>query len=295
MPRNLTLGQRSRVLLGGPDVDELTLVHEDRGLLLEAPNWTGNSLILNGAGRLWRLDLTDPTTVVEVIYRGLPDINNDHVVAPGGRDIYCSANDGHIYCGSLDGGEVVRVSPDDGKWHFLHGVSPDGRRLAYVELASFEDPGQLVVLALQDGSLLSLPTGSGHVDGPEWSPDGQWIYCNSEAFTSSTGHAQLVRLPDGGGLMERLVASDTVDWFPHISPDGRWASYVSFPPGTQGHPADVEVVVHIVSTDDWSTPIQSYPLPGGQGTMNVNSWAPDSSQLALVAYPVDPMVPAGLA
>ena len=36
--------------------------------------------------------------------------------------------------------------------------------------------------------------------------------------------------------MERLVTSDTVDWFPHLSPDGEFATYISFPTGTLGHP-----------------------------------------------------------
>jgi len=46
----------------------------------------------------------------------------------------------------------------------------------------------------------------------------------------------------------------------------------------------VEVVV--VSTGDWATPLLRLPLPGGQGTLNVNSWAPDSTRFAFVAYPM---------
>ena len=41
--------------------------------------------------------------------------------------------------------------------------------------------------------------------------------------------------PPAEGL-ERLVASDTVDWFPHLSPDGDYARYISFPTGTLGTP-----------------------------------------------------------
>jgi Tol biopolymer transport system component len=82
------------------------------------------------------------------------------------------------------------------------------------------------------------------------------------------------------------VESPTVDWFPHLSPDGRLASYVAFPPGTQGHPADVDVEVRVVSTDDWSTPLSRFPLFGGQGTLNVNSWSPDGRCFAFVAYQI---------
>ena len=84
------------------------------------------------------------------------------------------------------------------------------------------------------------------------------------------------------------MVSSTVDWFPHVSPDGRFASYIAFPAGTLGHPADVDVEVRLVSTDDWSTPLRRYPLFGGQGTLNVNSWSPDSARFAFVAYPTAP-------
>ncbi|WP_255769982.1 hypothetical protein [Pseudarthrobacter sulfonivorans] len=41
----------------------------------------------------------------------------------------------------------------------------------------------------------------------------------------------------------------------------------------------------LVSTADWSTPLHTWPLFGGQGTLNVNSWSPDSASFAYVAYP----------
>ncbi len=169
-------------------------------------------------------------------------------------------------------------------WHFLHGVSPDGRRLAYVQITDMARPGQLAVLE-PEGSVTILDVGDGHLDGPEWSPDGNWIYLNTEAFTDTPGHAQLARIPDGGGTVERLLASETVDWFPtcprtrdrHLHLLSRGHPRPSRRPGRHRP---------VVSTDDWTTPLQSYPLFGGQGTLNVNSWAPDSTRFAFVAYPV---------
>ncbi|MDQ0145636.1 hypothetical protein [Pseudarthrobacter niigatensis] len=76
-----------------------------------------------------------------------------------------------------------------------------------------------------------------------------------------------------------------MDWFPHLSPDGSLASYVRFPAGTQGHPADLPVDVVLVATDDWATPLQTWPVSGGQGTLNVNSWSLASDRFACVAYP----------
>jgi TolB protein len=283
-------GRRAEIWLGGPDRPDPELVLTTDGLWVEAPNWSadGRSLYLNGDGHLWRLDLAGPArSLVLVEFVGLPEINNDHVLDPDGRHIYLSAMDGHIYRGALSGGAVQRVSPDDGQWHFLHGVSPDGRRLAYVELADFGQPGRLALLDLEPGgSTTVVDTGEGHLDGPEWSPDGRWIYLNTEAFTDQPGHAQLGRIPAAGGDLERLLSSETVAWFPHLSPDGRWATYLAFPSGTIGHPGDLDVEVRLVSTADWTVTRQRYPLFGGQGTLNVNSWSPDSTTFAFVAYPL---------
>jgi Tol biopolymer transport system component len=283
--RTLAHGQRAQIYVGGPALARADLVFETGELLLEAPNWSPAGLFLNGNGRLWRLDPgTRELTGIE--FRGLPDINNDHVLDPDGEHIYLSADDGHIYRGALTGGAVERLTPDDGNWHFLHGVSPDGKRLAYVQIRDFGDPGRLAVLE-PPGTPTVLDTGPGHVDGPEWSPDGSWIYFNTEGFTTAPGHAQLARIPDPGGRAQRLVGSATVDWFPHLSPDSRYASYVAFPPGTLGHPADLDVEVRLVDTSDWATPLRRYPVFGGQGTINVNSWSPDSTRFAFVAYPVE--------
>ena len=287
-PRVLAAGQRSQIWIGGPHLAAPELIYETDSVLLEAPNWTldGKHLVLNGAGGLWTLNLTSPDAGPDRVDLGqLPDLNNDHVLDPDGQHVYLSAMDTHIYRAPLAGGAAERVTPEDGKWHFLHGVSPDGQRLAYVQIADMAQPGQLAILE-SDSSISILPVGEGHLDGPEWSPDGQWIYLNTETFTTAPGHAQLARIPDGGGPVERLLTSDTVDWFPHLAPDAQLATYISFPAGTLGHPADLDVEVRTVATDDWTTPLQRYPLFGGQGTLNVNSWAPDSSQFAFVAYPV---------
>ena len=286
-PRVLGPGQRSQVWLGGTSVPTPALVFETSDLLVEAPNWTlDNKLLLNGDGVLWTLDPDDASKGLQrVDLPGLPDLNNDHVLDPDGEHVYVSAMDTHIYRSPLAGGRSERVTPDDGLWHFLHGVSPDGKRLAYVEISKFTEPGRLAILE-PDGSVNHVHTGSAHLDGPEWSPDGAWIYFNTEAYALQPGHAQLARVPDRGGPIVRLVASDTVDWFPHLSPDSSLATYISFPTGTEGHPADRDVEVLLVPTDDCSTPLQRYALFGGQGTINVNSWSPDSTRFAFVAYPV---------
>lgn len=290
VPRRLRPGQRTEVWIVDVDRAAASRVYTTEALLLEAPNWApdGGGLLLNGDGLLWRLDLEPEATSSVVPIENLPPINNDHVVDGPRGLIYMSANDGHIYVAPATGGVAKRVTHDGSRYHFLHGVSPDGKTLAFVDLprAEFAVPGRLALIASSGGDTDYPSAGTSHLDGPEYSPDGAWLYVNTEEFATRPGHAQLARMPAVGDGMERLVASDTVDWFPHLSPDGQFANYISFPAGTLGHPADLDVEVRLVRTADWSHIIQQYPLFGGQGTINVNSWSPEGHRFAYVAYPM---------
>jgi TolB protein len=289
--REFRPGQRAEVWIADGDGGPAELVYTSSTVLLEAPNWAPDdqALLLNGHGRLWRLALPS-AELTQVVVDGLPPINNDHVVDAGRSVIYLSANDGHIWVAPIAGGTPTRVTHDESRYHFLHGVSPDGTTLAFVELPrddGFTAAGRLALIASAGGATRYPEAGSRHLDGPEYSPDGAWLYVNTEEFAKRPGHAQLARVPADGGRLEQLLESDTVDWFPHLSPDAELAAYVSFPTGTLGHPADLDVEVRLVRTANWSDVIARYPRFGGQGTINVNSWSPDSRRFAFMAYPID--------
>jgi TolB protein len=290
MPRQLQPGQWTEVWIAAVDSESAQSVYSTETLLLEAPNWApdGGGLLLNGDGALWRLDLEPDVELRRLPIDDLPPINNDHVLDAERGLIYLSANDGHIYVAPIEGGSAKRVTNDSSRYHFLHGVSPDGATLAFVELrrADFAVPGRLALISSVGGETRYPDAGTRHLDGPEYSPDGAWLYFNTEEFAKRPGHAQLARMPANGGRIERLVESDSVDWFPHLSPNSELATYISFPPGTLGHPADLDVEVRLARTTDWRDPVWSFPLFGGQGTLNVNSWSPDGRRFAFVAYPL---------
>ena len=288
--RVLAPGQRCQVHAAQLD-GSTTLLWESSELLLEAPNWApdGVALILNGHGTLWRLDVRSGH-LTPITISGIPTLNNDHVIAPDGETIYLSANDGHIYSAPLAGGEAVRAThegPPD--LHFLHGVSPDGSTLAYVGLepegANLWARANIFAIPTAGGPDTRLTDTAFPADGCEYSPDGEWIYFNTEQYGTVAGHAQIARMRPDGSDAEQLTFDDEVNWFPHLSPDGRTAVYLSFPPGTAGHPADLDVVLKLVNHDDWRSAKPLVRLFGGQGTINVNSWSPTSDRFAFVAYP----------
>ena len=275
------------------DVDRASAccVYTAETVLLEAPNWAadGGGLLLNGDGLLWRLDLEREAELSVVPIENLPPINNDHVLDPPRGLIYMSANDGHIYVAPERGGTARPVTHDGSRYHFLHGVSPDGRTLAFVDLprAQFSVPGRLALVASSGGETEYPSAGT---EPRRWArvlPGRCLAVSQHRGVRGSSWPCAAGPSARRGGGMERLVASDTVDWFPHLSPDGEFASYISFPTGTLGHPADLDVEVRVVRTADWSHVVQRYSLFGGQGTINVNSWAPRGRRFAYVAYPLD--------
>ena len=294
-----TFTRRGRILLEGQvaqlitmsadGLDQTVLLEADE--VIEAPNWTpdGRHLIFNAGGELWQLP-ADGSGPCEKIDTGtVRDLNNDHVLSPDGQTIYGSDNDGHIYAFPIGGGSARRVSNAHSTPHhyYLHGISPDGLTLAYVAVEGPPERRRINMFTIPaaGGPDTQLSDVDYPNDGPEYSPDGQWIYFSSERAATQPGHAQCFRMrPDGTGI-EQLTFDERVNWFPHVSPDGRAIVFISYPRGTTGHPPNKQVILRFMHADG-SGQRDIAAFLGGQGTINVNSWAPDSGHFAYVAYPM---------
>jgi TolB protein len=105
------------------------------------------------------------------------------------------------------------------------------------------------------------------------------------------GHAQLFRAAlDGTGRVQ-VTDDERVNWFPHVSPDGGTLLWLAYEPGTTGHPADRDVELRTTPLGDDGLPVPGaaprtlLALQGGQGTVNVPCWAPDSQRFACADYP----------
>ena len=281
-------------------LSELTIINADgtgrdviftADEIIEAPNWhpSGDYLVFNAGGEIWRINV-DGSGLKRIETGTVRDLNNDHVISPDGKTIYLSnSGDFALYAVGIEGGTPRKVSNahENNYMHFLHGISPDGKTLSYVAIEGPEGKRRINMFTIPaaGGPDTRLSDVSYPNDGPEYSPDGKWIYFNSERDATEPGHAQCYRMrPDGTGL-ERLTHSERVDWFPHISPDGQQVVYISYPKGTLGHPADKDVKLMLMPPDG-SSHKEIIAFFGGQGTIHVNSWAPDSKRFADVASPV---------
>ena len=247
---------------------------------LEAPNWMpgDTALLVNSQGRLYCVPLAEPT--LEPIETGFAtQINNDHGVSPDGMRIAISdkveTGKSCIYTIPIGGGEPQRVTEKVPS--YFHGWSPDGKRLAYPGFRS--DEAEIFTCPVAGGSEMQVTFGFDHCDGPDYTPDGEWIWFNGER----AGAVDLWRVhPDGTGL-ERMTFDDAVNWFPHPSPDGRHVLYLAYQPGTEGHPANRDVSLRLMPAEGGSTRMLT-SLFGGQGTLNVPCWASDARRFPFVRY-----------
>lgn len=249
---------------------------------IEAPNWTpdGKTLIYNSNGLLYKISVEggEPNQIPTSFAKR---INNDHGVSPDGTQIVISDQTENgksmIYSLAIDGGEprkITSLGPS-----YWHGWSPDGNTLAYC--AQRNGNYDIYTIPFQGGEETRLTTADGLDDGPDYSPDGKFIYFNSER----TGTMQIWRMKTDGSQQEQISFDKYHDWFAHPSPDGKWIVYVSF--GTEvpanSHPANKQVKLRIMNLKTKEVRLM-VKLFGGQGTINVPSWSPDSKQVAFVSY-----------
>jgi TolB protein len=272
-------------------LETITIASTDRRVAyvapvhFEAPNWSrdGGFLLFNGDGKIHRLALngTAPTTIDTAPQNRC---NNDHGISPDGQSLAISDSSGSsqkssIYIVPIGGGmprQVTQYSPS-----YWHGWSPDGKTLAYAGQRDGEF--DIYTIPVSGGQETRLTTAKGLDDGPEYSPDGEYIYFNSER----TGSMQIWRMKADGSGQEQVISDDTNDWFPHISPDGKWMVFLSYDKSVSGHPGEKDVVLNLMSMEDKKVHVLA-KLFGGQGTINVPSWSPDSKKLAFVSYELLP-------
>jgi WD40 repeat protein len=251
----------------------------------EAPNWSrdGSFFLFNSEGKMRRLALNgvEPTAIAT---DPQDRCNNDHGISPDGQSMAISDQSGSsqkssIYIVPIVGGtprQITQNSPS-----YWHGWSPDGKTLAFA--GQRDGDFDIYTIPVGGGQETRLTTAKGLDDGPEYSPDGEYIYFNSER----TGSMQIWRMKADGSAQEQVLSDETNDWFPHISPDGKWMVFLSYEKSVAGHPAEKDVALNLMSMDDKKVHVLT-KLFGGQGTINVPSWSPDSLKLAFVSYELLP-------
>ena len=258
------------------------VIHESKGQF-EAPNWMpdGKKLLFNEGGSLYTIPVDGG--IPEKLNTGDANrLNNDHGISFDGKTLAIShspqGGGSKVYVLPLTGGTPKLIT--DKAPSYFHGWTADNKAVMYV--AQRDTPIYNIYKSPVNGSpevqLTFFKTA--HVDGPEASPDGKCIYYNG----SQSGTMQIWRMKPDGSAKEQLTFDEYNDWFPHISPDGKWIVFISFPVNIDpdSHPPCKRVMLRLMPTNGGAPKVIAY-LYGGQGTINVTSWSPDSKRIAFVS------------
>lgn len=252
---------------------------------IEAPNWSrdGKFLIVNAGGKLYKFD-TEVMKPEEINTDFATSCNNDHGISFDGKTIAISngiqENGSYksiVYTLPIAGGVPERITPLGPS--YWHGWSPDGKWLAYC--AERNGNYDVYKIPSDGGEEIRLTTTEGLDDGPEYSPDGEYIYFNSVR----TGMMQIWKMKPDGSNQEQVTFDNFQSWFAHPSPDGKQLIMISYPPSVPAgsHPHNQRVMLRTMPVNGGMPKVAAF-LYGGQGTLNVPSWSPDSKKVAFVSY-----------
>ena len=258
--------------------------------IIEAPNWLsdGHSILYNAEGHIFRYQIdSDASEMIDTA--DCTQCNNDHVPSPDGKNLAISCSPAGSYLSTvytlpITGGQprcITEKAPS-----YLHGWSPDGEELSYCAFrGDFErDITDVDIYAIPacGGTEKRLTHAEGFNDGPEYAPNGQHIWFNS----TRSGLMQIWRMDRDGSSVTQMTFSEANNWFPHVSPDGSQVLYLTFQKDElepNEHLPNMNVSLSIMNYDG-SNAHKLLDFFGGQGSVNVNSWAPDSRHIALVQY-----------
>jgi len=265
---------------------ERTVLKEFPSTLIESPNWTPDDkwIVYNSKGKLYKISIENPGEPIEINTYFATNCNNDHVLSLDGKQIAIShgtKEDGksRIYTLPFEGGIPTLITPMGPS--YLHGWSPDLKYLAYC--ADRNGNYDIYIIPAKGGEEIRLTTAEGLDDGPEYSPCGKYIWFNSVR----SGLMQVWRMKADGSEQMQMTRDETRNsWFPHISPDGELVVYIAYKKGDVepgDHPANKNVELLLMPAKG-GEPKSIVSLFGGQGTLNVNTWAPDSKRFAFVSY-----------
>lgn len=252
----------------------------------EAPNWSrdGNFLIINQEGLLYKINLENGRK--ELIPTGvLKNCNNDHGISFDGKTLAISNNDiipgetsgtSRIYVMPVTGGTPKLVTPNYPS--YWHGWSPDGKTVVYT--ARRNGDYDIYSIPTAGGKEKRLTESPGLDDGPEYAPDGQYIYYNS----MKSGKMEIWRMKSNGTENEQLTNDAYSNWFAHPSPNGKCFVFISYLED-QGdrHPPMKKVALRLFDIEQ-RTIETLHTFTGGQGSINVPSWAPEGKRFAFVSY-----------
>ena len=119
-------------------------------------------------------------------------------------------------------------------------------------------------------------------DGPDYSPDGKFIYFDS----ARSGSTQIWRMQADGSAPEQLTDDEHVNSSPHVSRDGKTIAFLSQPANSGSGIGEASIKVMATSDGLIRTLVD---FLGYRNSFSTYGWG-DANHLAFVSYQ---MLPAG--
>lgn len=254
----------------------------------EAPNWSrdGKFLLINVYGKLEKIS-PQGEKLGELNTGSVANANNDHGYSFDGKTLFISSGkpeikggSSFIYKVSAEGGEPLQLTPLTPS--YWHGVSPDMKTMVYC--ASRNGNFDVYAMSTNGGEEIRLTTNESLDDGPEYSPDGKYIYINSYR----SGMMQIWRMKADGSNPEQMTFDAHSNWFAHVAPNNKVATIITYMEDQkQSHPFGHQVKLRLLNLKTKEVKDLTEAFYGGQGTINVPSWSPDGKKFAYVRYALE--------
>lgn len=247
----------------------------------QAPNWSrdGSTIVFTQGGRLFTVSADGKEPPRPLDTGSATDCSGSHGFSPDGKWMAISC--------AMPGmtGRHLAIIPAAGSAprllgtnvSYFHSWSPDGKTILYTR--GDHGANNIYAISADGGPETALTTGTGISDDPDYSPDGQFIYFNTDRW----GGMQIARMRPDGSQVEQVTFDSFKNWTPHPSPDGKSIVFLSYNPDVTTHASNQEIALRILSTADNKIRVLTN-LVGGDGSMNVANWSPDSRRLAFVSY-----------
>jgi Tol biopolymer transport system component len=253
--------------------------------VMQSVHWLagGKSLYVLEDGHLERIDYLDPPAggpPQPITVGRLVDCSGNFGISPDGRWLAVSCaetprGEHQVYVLPAGGGDAVRKLTQGAQSSFFHAWSPDSRTVAFTRGSASK--ADIFTIPASGGEESRL-TRDALNDGPDFSPDGQFIYFDS----SRSGSTQIWRMRPDGSQPQQITDDDGRNSSPHISPDGKYLAFLSQPGNADSRVGDASLKIMAFS-DGLIRNLADFQ--GDRGSFAMYSWG-DVNHLAFVSYQI---------
>jgi TolB protein len=250
---------------------------------IESANWApdGNSIYAYEDGHVEKIPYLEPGAggAPELVDTGkLVDCGGNYGVSPDGNSLAmtCAESEGgthQVYALPAGGGGTPRKLTQGATASYFHGWSPDSQTVAFTRGSAGK--ADLFTVPATGGVETRL-TSDTVSDGPDYSPDGKFIYFDS----SRSGSTQIWRMKPDGSAAEQLTDDEHINSSPHVSRDGKTIAFLSQPVGSGPGIGDAAIRVMAASDGLIRTVVD---FQGYRNSFSTYGWG-DANHLVFVSY-----------